>query len=426
MIKPTKTVLIIGSGGREHALAWKIAQSPKCAQVWVAPGNAGTDSEHKVQNVDLAVENAPALVDFAKKQKIDITIVGPELALAAGVVDAFTQAGLACLGPIQQLAKLETSKVFSKKFMRDHGIPTARYAVFEQVEPALAYAKQQAFPLVIKADGLAAGKGVIIAENIQQAESAILAMIQEKAFGSAGSKIVIEEFLTGVEMSFIVLSDGKHVVPLASSKDHKRRDDHDLGPNTGGMGAFSPAQEINSQLEKQIMEDIILPVIQACEQEMAPYRGFLYAGLMITPEGQPKVLEFNCRLGDPETQPIMMRLQSDLLELVEAAYSGNLNDMKVQWDVRPALAVILAASGYPGQYKIGETIQLMNQLPSSCKIFHAATQLKNNQILTNGGRVLAVTALGENLQAARQNCYQIVKKIVWGNCHYRTDIGLEI
>jgi phosphoribosylamine---glycine ligase len=424
MTKPAKKVLIIGSGGREHALAWKAAQSSQCTQVWVAPGNAGTAIENKVQNVELAVDDVKSLIDFAQRQQIDLTIVGPEASLAAGIVDAFTQAGLPCFGPTQQVARLETSKIFSKQFMQRHGIPTAKYAVFDQIESALAYIQQQHFPLVIKADGLAAGKGVVIAENLQEAESAILSMMREKSFGAAGSKIVIEEFLFGVEMSFIVLSDGKQVVPLASSKDHKRRDDHNQGPNTGGMGAFSPAPEINPELEQQIMKEIILPVIQACAQEMTPYRGFLYAGLMISPQGQLKVLEFNCRLGDPETQPIMMRLQSDLLELVEAAYQGKLNEIDVGWDDRPALAVILAASGYPGPYKTGEVIQLVDQLPPTCKIFHAATQIKDHQILTNGGRVLAVTALGDNLQSARENAYQIVKRIAWKNCHYRTDIGL--
>lgn len=426
MQKQQLKILIIGSGGREHALAWKAAQSSGVEKIWVAPGNAGTALEDKVHNIEVAVDDVAGLLAFAQQNAVDLTIVGPEAALAAGVTDAFQNAGLACFGPTQQVAQLETSKIFSKQFMQQHHIPTAAYATFDNKNAALIYARQQNLPLVIKADGLASGKGVIIAETLAQAESAIIAMLEEKIFGSAGQRIVIEEFLQGTEMSFIVMTDGTHILPLASSKDHKRRDDHDQGPNTGGMGAYSPAPQLTPELEAQVIHTIIEPVIQAFAAQGTPYIGFLYAGLMITAQGQPKVLEFNCRLGDPETQPILMRLQSDLIELCLAATRGQLHQVKAQWDSRPALAVILAAHNYPAGSSSGEPIpHVQIPTPVSCKIFHAATKKNNHEIVTNGGRVLAVTALGNDLADAQHNAYAVVKKVAWPSCHYRTDIGTQ-
>jgi phosphoribosylamine---glycine ligase len=425
MHKENLTILIIGSGGREHALAWKAAQSPQVRQVWVAPGNAGTARENKVRNVALAINDTQGLVDFAKNHSIDLTIIGPEASLAAGVTDAFLAAGLACFGPTRDVAQLETSKIFSKDFMQRQHIPTARYAVFTDKNAALNYVHNQTLPIVIKADGLAAGKGVIITETQAQAEAAIIDMLENKIFGDAGQRIVIEEFLTGTEMSFIVMTDGVSILPLASSKDHKRRDDHDQGPNTGGMGAYSPAPQLTDELEQQIISAVIEPVIQAFASQGTPYVGFLYAGLMITRSGEPKVLEFNCRLGDPETQPILMRLQSDLVTLCIAAVEGKLGQMTAQWDARPALAVILAAGGYPAVYQTGEPIPHIDAaVPESCKIFHAATQQNNHEVVTNGGRVLAITALGTDLSAARSHAYTAVSAVAWPTCHYRTDIGV--
>jgi len=420
--KPLK-VLIIGSGGREHALAWKAAQSPKVQKVWVAPGNAGTELEPKVQNIALAVDDADGLVKFAQSQEIDLTIIGPEAALDAGVSDRFLENGLACFGPSQQAARLEISKIFSKQFMQAHSIPTAAYETFTDEEQAIAYVHKQSLPIVIKADGLAAGKGVIIAQTLIEAEEAIHAMLTEKIFGQAGQSIVIEEFLQGVEMSYIVMTDGKTILPLASSKDHKRRDDYDQGPNTGGMGAYSPAPQITPDLEQRILKDVISPVIKGFEIIGIPYTGFLYAGLMITSGGEIKVLEFNCRLGDPETQAILMRLQSDLVELCHAAVQGKLDQVKASWDPRPALTVVLTAAGYPGNYQTGDCISSIMQTATDCKVFHAATQKINQEITTNGGRVLGVTALGVDLIEARNQAYSLVEKIAWPGAHYRTDIG---
>jgi phosphoribosylamine---glycine ligase len=417
-------ILIIGAGGREHALAWKAAQSLQVQRVWVAPGNAGTALENKVENIPLAVDDVSGLLNFARRQAVDLVIVGPEAALAAGITDQLQAAGIACFGPTQALAQLETSKIFSKQLMEKLGIPTARYATFADKNAALAYARLQPLPLVIKADGLAAGKGVIIADTWQEVETAIHSMLEAKIFGEAGCRIVIEEFLAGTEMSYIVMSDGRHILPLASSKDHKRRDDHDQGPNTGGMGAYSPAPQITPALEQRVIQEVIEPVIQHFAEQGSPYCGFLYAGLMITAEGNPKVLEFNCRLGDPETQPILMRLQSDLIELCLAAVHGELQRVKPVWDSRPALAVILAAAGYPEVYKTGENIPgVFTATATACKIFHAATKQVDHQVVSNGGRVLAVTALGEDLSAARKQAYEVVKKVAWPECHYRTDIG---
>lgn len=416
-------VLIIGSGGREHALAWKIAQSHRVAKVWVAPGNAGTELEHKVQNINLPVDNPDKLVQFAKENLLDFVVIGPEAALAAGVSDAFQSAEIPCFGPTREVAQLETSKVFSKDFMQRHQIPTATYATFDSKTAALAYASRQKLPLVIKADGLAAGKGVIIAQTSQEVEQAIAEMLEEKRFGAAGTRIVIEEFLQGSEMSYIVMVDGQNFLPLASSKDHKRRDDGDLGPNTGGMGAISPAPQVTTELEEQIAEKIIKPVIAAFAAAGTPYVGFLYAGLMISPEGQANVLEFNCRLGDPETQPILMRLESDLVDILFAAFEKRLNSFIASWDSRPGLSVVLAAGGYPDAYQKDETIQVFVPKAEFTKIFHAGTLKQGTQIVTNGGRVLAVTTLGENLKDAQKRAYDIVKQVAWANCHYRKDIG---
>lgn len=424
-MKKNLNVLIVGSGGREHALAWKAAQSSQVQQVWVAPGNAGTALENKVQNIALAVDDVVGLLNFARQNAVDLVIAGPEAALAAGITDQFQAAGIPCFGPTQALAQLETSKIFSKQLMEQLGIPTARYATFADKNAALAYARLHPLPMVIKADGLAAGKGVIIANTWLEAESAIHSMLEAKIFGQAGSRIVIEEFLAGTEMSYIVMSDGQHILPLASSKDHKRRDDNDQGPNTGGMGAYSPAPQITEALEQRIIKEIIEPVIQHFAKQGAPYCGFLYAGLMITAEGNPKVLEFNCRLGDPETQPILMRLQADLIALCLAAVQGELHGVKAAWDKRPALTVIMAAAGYPGDYQTGENIPGIAELAAEegCKVFHAATKQIDQQIVTNGGRVLAVTALGADLPAARKRAYEAVKKVAWRGCHFRTDIG---
>ncbi len=424
-MKTQLNILVVGSGGREHALAWKIAQSPRVAKVWVAPGNAGTELEYKVQNIDLPVDNAEKLVQFAKDNSIDFAVIGPEVALAAGVTDAFLSAHIPCFGPTREVAQLETSKVFSKDFMQRHHIPTAHYAHFYEKNEALAYANRQKLPLVIKADGLAAGKGVVIAQTITEAEQTITEMLEEKRFGAAGNRIIIEEFLSGTEMSYIVMVDGQNFLPLASSKDHKRRDDGDFGPNTGGMGAISPAPQITPLLEEHIAEKIIVPTIRAFSAANTPYVGFLYAGLMISPEGEAKVLEFNCRLGDPETQPIMMRLKSDLVDILIAAFEKRLNSFEATWDPCPALSVVLAAAGYPDSYKNGEPIQPIIHTPEYAKIFHAGTKKQGAHIVTNGGRVLGVTALGKNLADARNHAYDIVKQVIWTNCHYRKDIGVN-
>lgn len=424
LIMSNLNVLIIGSGGREHALAWKIAQSTKVNNVWVAPGNAGTELEgNKIKNVALNVTDVEGLIAFAQSNQINLVVVGPEAALAVGVVDAFNAAKIPCFGPTRFVAQLETSKAFSKAFMQEHHIPTAQFACFTDANSALAYLHEQSFPIVIKADGLAAGKGVVIAENFSQAQQAILNMLEQKQFGEAGNQIVIEDYIDGTELSFIVMSDGMHVLPLASSKDHKRRDDADKGPNTGGMGAFSPAPQITSQLEAIILQDIIQPVIDGFNRIGKPYIGFLYAGLMIDKNGKPFTLEFNCRLGDPETQPIMMRLETDLVDLIQAALSQGLHNVKATWDPRPALTVILAAKGYPDAYEKGQSISVNQRIQKDQKIFHAGTTKKNQQILINGGRVLAATALGRDLTEARKNAYSLVKAVAWQGCHYRNDIG---
>ncbi len=418
-------ILIIGNGGREHALAWKVAQSPRVQQIWVAPGNAGTALEPKVSNVSINVQALPELQAFALEHHIDLCIVGPEAALAVGIVDSFMAAGIPCFGPTQAAAQLESSKVFCKNFLREHRIPTAAYASFTDPTKALEYLKTQGLPIVIKADGLAQGKGVIIAQTLEEAEAAIEGMLSQHSFGAAGACIVIEAFLEGEELSFIAMVDGEHILPLASSQDHKRRDEGDHGPNTGGMGAYSPSPLLTPKLETLIMQRILRPTVEGLAQQGIPYTGFLYAGLMIDAAGQPSVLEFNCRLGDPETQPLLMRLKTDLVELCQAALAAQLDQIKIDWDPRPALGVVMCAGGYPGEYKKGLPITGLDSaaaLPDT-KVFQGGTTLKENQLLTHGGRVLCVTALGNDILEAQTRAYQACEHIHWPECFYRKDIG---
>jgi phosphoribosylamine--glycine ligase len=417
-------VLIIGSGGREHALAWKAAQSTSVEQVFVAPGNAGTASEPGISNVDIKVDEFEKLVDFAGKNNVGLTIVGPEAPLVEGVVDFFNQRGLACFGPTRGAAQLEGSKAFTKDFLARHQIPTAEYQNFTEIEPALAYLKEKGAPIVVKADGLAAGKGVIVAETLQQAEEAVKDMLSGNAFGEAGCRVVIEEFLDGEEASFIVIADGEHVLPMATSQDHKRAGEGDTGPNTGGMGAYSPAPVVTADIHDRIMNEVIMPTIAGMKSEGNDYTGFLYAGLMIMKDGTPKVIEYNCRFGDPETQPIMMRLQSDLVELCQAALAGNLDNSQADWDPRPAMGVVLAAGGYPGSYNKGDEITGLESADSdTAKIFHAGTQLTNGKVTTNGGRVLCATALGNTVTEAQKAAYVLADKIHWKGMQMRRDIG---
>ncbi len=417
-------VLIIGSGGREHALAWKVAQSAKVTRVFVAPGNAGTAREPKVENAAIAVDDIAGLVLFARNNRVDLTIVGPEGPLVLGVVDAFQAMGLRCFGPVRKAAQLEGSKAFAKDFMARHAIPTAAYGKFTNVDEAIAYIHGVGVPLVVKADGLAAGKGVIIAHTLAQAEDAVRDMLAGNAFGAAGHRVVIEEFLQGEEASFIVMADGEHVLALATSQDHKARDDGDLGPNTGGMGAYSPAPVVTPAVHDRIMRDVIEPTLRGMAQEGAPYTGFLYAGVMISPDGVPKVLEFNCRFGDPETQPVMMRLRSDLVDLCEAALDRRLHHMQADWDPRPALGVVLAAGGYPDTYRKGDIISGLSVATSEAtKVFHAATVEENDGIATSGGRVLCVCALGNTVTEAQAHAYARVQRIHWDGMYYRIDIG---
>ena len=416
-------VLIIGSGGREHALAWKVAQDARVEKVFVAPGNAGTATEAKCENVAIDVLELDRLADFAAAN-VELTIVGPEAPLVAGVVDLFRERGLKCYGPTAGAAQLEGSKAFTKDFLARHGIPTASYANFTEVEPALAYLREKGAPIVIKADGLAAGKGVIVAMTLEEAEAAVRDMLSGNAFGEAGSRVVIEEFLDGEEASFIVMVDGSNVLPMATSQDHKRVGDGDTGPNTGGMGAYSPAPVVTDAVHQRVMDEIIWPTVRGMASEGNVYTGFLYAGLMIDRSGAPKVIEFNCRFGDPETQPIMLRLQSSLVELVEAALDGRLDQTRAQWDPRPSLGVVLAAGGYPGDYRKGDVISGLAQATSpDGKVFHAGTALRDGQVVTQGGRVLCATALGGNVQAAQQGAYALAKAIHWDGCFYRSDIG---
>lgn len=417
-------ILVIGNGGREHALAWKAAQSPLATTVYVAPGNAGTALEPALQNVDISPTDIHGLLRFAQSENIDITIVGPEAPLVIGVVDAFRTAGLKIFGPTQAAAQLEGSKAFTKDFLARHHIPSAEYQNFTAVEPALAYLREKGAPIVIKADGLAAGKGVIVAMTLEEAEAAVEDMLAGNAFGNAGHRIVIEEFLTGEEASFIVMVDGENVLPMATSQDHKRVGDGDTGPNTGGMGAYSPAPVVTDEIHQRVMDQVIWPTVRGMAAEGNVYTGFLYAGLMIDDEGQPKVIEFNCRFGDPETQPIMLRMQSDLVELCLAGCEGTLDQQDSQWDPRPALGIVLAAGGYPGDYQTGLQIHgLPLEQPDDRKVFHAGTKMQGDVVVTNGGRVLCVTALGDDVADAQQRARELVKDISWTGSFSRSDIG---
>mgnify|MGYP003572739543 FL=1 len=417
-------ILVIGGGGREHALAWKVAQSARVDKVYVAPGNAGTAGENKLENVAVDAEDIDALLAFALKEKIDLTIVGPEAPLVAGVVDRFQASGLRIFGPSAAAAQLEGSKAFSKDFLARHHIPTAAYGNFTDLDQAVAYIRQQGAPIVVKADGLAAGKGVILAQTEQEAIDACRDMLAGNAFGEAGHRVVVEEYLSGEEASFIVMVDGEHVLPLASSQDHKARDDGDSGPNTGGMGAYSPAAVVTDDMHRRIMDEVIWPTVQGMAADGKPYSGFLYAGIMIAPDGCPRVLEYNVRFGDPETQPILLRLKSDLLELCEAALDQRLHQVQAEWDSRASLGVVLAAGGYPGHYEKGQVINGLDAVQGDdVRVFHAGTRLQNGNIVTSGGRVLCVCALGEDVARAQRRAYAAVDKISWKDMYYRRDIG---
>ncbi|MEM1113436.1 MAG: phosphoribosylamine--glycine ligase [Pseudomonadota bacterium] len=417
-------VLIIGSGGREHALGWKAAQSADVDTVFVAPGNAGTAGEAGLRNVDIGVADFAALAKFAADNGVGLTIVGPEAPLVDGIVDYFSERGLACFGPSAGAAQLEGSKAFTKDFLARHNIPTAAYANFTELEPALAYLREQGAPIVVKADGLAAGKGVIVAETLAQAEAAVTDMLSGNAFGDAGCRVVIEEFLEGEEASFIVMADGVHVLPMATSQDHKRIGEGDTGPNTGGMGAYSPAPVVDEAIHQRVMDEVILPTVAGMASEGNAYTGFLYAGLMIGSDGSPKVIEYNCRFGDPETQPIMVRLQSDLVALCQQALAGDLEHASADWDPRCAIGVVLAAGGYPGSYPKGLKISgLETAQPDNIKVFHAGTAVAGDDTVTSGGRVLCVTALGDDIASAQADCYAAVKSISWDGMTLRRDIG---
>ena len=416
-------VLIIGSGGREHALAWKVAQDPRVQKVFVAPGNAGTATEAKCENVAIDVLAIEQLADFAE-QNVQLTIVGPEAPLVKGVVDLFRTRKLDIFGPTAAAAQLEGSKAFTKDFLARHAIPTADYQNFTEVEPALAYLQKVGAPIVIKADGLAAGKGVIVAMTLGEAEDAVRDMLAGNAFGEAGSRVVIEEFLDGEEASFIVMVDGENVLPMATSQDHKRVGDGDSGPNTGGMGAYSPAPVVTAEVHQRVMNEVIYPTVRGMASEGNVYTGFLYAGLMIDKAGKPKVIEFNCRFGDPETQPIMCRLESSLVLLVEAALAKALDKVEAKWDPRPTVGVVLAAGGYPGDYAKGEVIAGLDAAAQiDGKVFHAGTALQDGQVVTAGGRVLCATAIGRTVEEAQKQAYRLAQQISWNGCFYRHDIG---
>jgi len=416
-------VLIIGGGGREHALAWKTSQSSQVTETFVAPGNAGTYLEPGLTNIDIAATDIDGLIEFAQQQLIELTIVGPEQPLVDGIVDRFTAAGLKCFGPSAKAAQLEGSKAFTNDFLKRHNIPTAAYGKFTEVETAKAYVEKQGTPIVIKADGLAAGKGVIVAMDKTQAFTAIEEMLAGNRFGEAGHRVVIEEFLEGEEASFIVLVDGKNILPFATSQDHKARDNNDKGPNTGGMGAYSPAPVITDEIYQRVMQQVIQPTVEGMAAEGNPYTGFLYAGLMISATGEPKVIEYNCRFGDPETQPIMMRLESDLVELCLAAIDKQLDQQTIAFDSRAAVGVVLAAGGYPESYQKGNQISGLDDLSDAAKVFHAGTKMEAEKVVTNGGRVLCAVALGDTVAEAQQKAYQLVNKVNFKNIYYRTDIG---
>ena len=416
-------VLIIGSGGREHALSWKIAQSPLVKSVYVAPGNGGTELESNITNVNISSDDIEGLSTFALKNKINLTIVGPEDPLVKGITDNFTEKGLKCFGPTKDAAKLEGSKDFMKKFLEDNQIPTAEYKSFKCVDRAINYVEEKGCPIVIKADGLAAGKGVTIARTIQEAKDAIVKSLESEIFGEAGKKIVIEEFLEGEEASFIVITDGKTAIPFASSQDHKARDDGDKGPNTGGMGAYSPAPIVNETIHKKIMDDVIYPTIDGLKKLGYQYCGFLYAGMMISKNNEIKVLEFNCRFGDPETQPIMMRLKSDLADICNKACEGKLENQTLDWDSRKAVGIVMAAKGYPNDYKKGGKIKNLPIEHDGFKVFHAGTEYVYGDIRSNGGRVLCITSLGDSVQSAQKEAYSKLSSIKWDDSFYREDIG---
>ena len=414
-------ILVIGSGGREHALAWKLAQSPRVSKVFVAPGNAGTALAPELVNI--AINTIPELLAFARQESITMTVVGPEAPLSQGIVDTFRTAGLKIFGPTQRAAQLESSKDFAKNFMVRHGIPSGAYITFSDAAKAHTYLDVQGVPIVVKADGLAAGKGVVVATTLAEAHAAVDMMLVENKMGDAGARVVIEEFLHGEEASFIVMCDGEHVLPLATSQDHKRLLDGDLGPNTGGMGAYSPAPVVTPRLHARIMREIILPTLSGMAQDGVPYTGFLYAGVMIDAQGNPKVLEFNCRMGDPETQPIMLRLKSDFLTLLEHAVNGTLDKIEAEWDRRTALGVVLAAANYPGQPRTGDVIIGLPLAGEDSHVFHAGTLLDGDQVVTAGGRVLCVTALGDNVKLAQRRAYEIAQGIHFNGCQMRRDIG---
>jgi len=421
-------ILIVGGGGREHALAWKSAQSANVSEVFVAPGNAGTELENKLKNVDIAADDISGLLNFAKDNQIDLTIIGPEAPLCLGIVDRFSEAGLKCFGPSEKAAQLEGSKAFTKDFLARNNIPTAAYGNFTDIREAKDYVVKVGTPIVIKADGLAAGKGVIIAENQQQAFDAIDDMLAGNKYGDAGHRVVIEEFLVGEEASFIVMVDGKNILPLATSQDHKARDNGDKGPNTGGMGAYSPAAVVTPEMHDLIMQQVIVPTVDAMVKEGNSYTGFLYAGIMISPDGTPKVLEYNCRFGDPETQPILFRLKSDINQLCLMAIDKKLDQASIEWDQRFAVGIVMAAGGYPDSYAKGDVITGLDGDLSNTKVFHAGTKFESSEpgepkIVTSGGRVLCIVALGDSVTEAQSLAYQRVKKINWPQVYYRDDIG---
>ena len=417
-------ILIIGSGGREHALAWKCAQSSQVDEVLVAPGNAGTAREDKVRNVAVSADDIETLIKLAQTEEIHLTIVGPEAPLVAGLVDRFNEMGLPCFGPTAAAAQLEGSKAFTKDFLARHNIPTADYGNFTELDPALAYIREQGAPIVIKADGLAAGKGVIVAMTLEEAEAAATDMLAGGSFGEAGARIVVEEFLEGEEASFIVITDGNTILPLATSQDHKARDEGDVGPNTGGMGAYSPAPVVTPDIEARIMNEVIRPTLEGMKADGHPYLGFLYAGLMIMADGTPRVIEFNCRMGDPETQPIMARLKSDLVDLCRSTLEGDLRGREAIWDTRAALGVVMAAGGYPASYAKGKVISGLDEADSDTqKVFHAGTTTEGDAVTTSGGRVLCVVGLGHNVADAAQDAYAAVDKIHWEDAYIRRDIG---
>ena len=417
-------VLVAGGGGREHALAWKLAQSPQVTEVLVAPGNAGTEMEPGVRNVAANAEDPHALLTLAERENVDLTVIGPEAPLVAGVVDVFSAAGRRCFGPTSGAAQLEGSKAFTKDFLVRHGIPTGESETFSSLAAALTYLHQVGTPIVVKADGLAAGKGVIVAHDMATAEAALRDMLEAGRFGDAGQRVVIEEFLDGEEASFIAMVDGDNILPLANSQDHKARDNGDVGPNTGGMGAYSPAPVVTPAIDARIMQEVMAPAVAGMKADGYPYTGFLYAGIMVMADGTPKVLEFNCRFGDPETQPVLFRLQSDLVGLVNAALDGRLDEVTTEWDPRVALGVVMAAGGYPDSYRKGDEIHgLPADPPAHQKVFHAGTRLDGNRVLTNGGRVLCAVALGNDTAEAQREAYELVRQIEWDDAYYRTDIG---